>query len=282
MTPSIFAGIVSYNPEIDRLKEDIDAIYLQVDHVYVADNCSDNISAVDELCNSYGNVEIIHLDKNYGLAKALNTIFERSEASGAEWVLTLDQDSVANSDLIDIYKPYISDKKYNSLCTFWRIRALGGKSTGRSDGTIDGNIVKTDKCITSGNLVRVSAWRKIGGYKEEFFTDMVDYELCYKLRANNMDIYRINKVGFLHDLGAATERRFLTRKVYVFNHSAFRKYYVAKNTVYLLRFYPKAKSDGNLYSLIKLIIYTVLYETGKAEKLKSLFKGIYDGLTMKK
>ena len=42
----ISAGIVLFNPDIERLKENIDAVIVQCTHVYLVDNGSKNISEV--------------------------------------------------------------------------------------------------------------------------------------------------------------------------------------------------------------------------------------------
>ena len=45
---TIGAGIVTFNPDIGRLKENIDAILPQVSELVIVDNGSAN---VDEVCN---------------------------------------------------------------------------------------------------------------------------------------------------------------------------------------------------------------------------------------
>jgi rhamnosyltransferase len=43
----ISCGIVSFNPDIDLLQSNIEAIINQVEQIYVVDNGSDNVSAVE-------------------------------------------------------------------------------------------------------------------------------------------------------------------------------------------------------------------------------------------
>ena len=42
------AGIVTYNPDITRLVENINAIYNQVDNVIIVDNNSKNIAEIEQ------------------------------------------------------------------------------------------------------------------------------------------------------------------------------------------------------------------------------------------
>ena len=52
------AGIVTYNPDIQRLKANIDAITNQVYIVYCFDNGSDNINEIRRLLDAYDNVQL--------------------------------------------------------------------------------------------------------------------------------------------------------------------------------------------------------------------------------
>ena len=45
----IFCGIVTFNPDIERLKENILAIQNQVDSIYIFDNYSDNRKGIQSL-----------------------------------------------------------------------------------------------------------------------------------------------------------------------------------------------------------------------------------------
>jgi len=42
----VCAGIVLYNPSLDRLKENIKSIYNQVEEVFVVDNASNNLMEI--------------------------------------------------------------------------------------------------------------------------------------------------------------------------------------------------------------------------------------------
>ena len=93
------AGIVTYNPDIHRLRENISSIIRQVDHIVICDNGSRNINSIKEIIMSFP-IRVIELNENMGIAYALNKICEISIELGYEWVLTLDQDSVSPVNLI--------------------------------------------------------------------------------------------------------------------------------------------------------------------------------------
>ena len=45
-TIKIIATIVTYNPDIDRLSENIKSVYCQVDEIYIYDNASKNVNQI--------------------------------------------------------------------------------------------------------------------------------------------------------------------------------------------------------------------------------------------
>ena len=72
----IYAGIVSFNPDISRLEENINAIYSQVDKIIIVDNNSKNVSDINTITDKLKNVFLINNNNNFGIAKALNQIME--------------------------------------------------------------------------------------------------------------------------------------------------------------------------------------------------------------
>lgn len=129
-------------------------------------------------------------------------------------------------------------------------------------------------CITSGAFSKISAWEKIGKYDESMFIDSVDFEYCYRMRKNGFGVIQVKDVTLLHELGESSKKNFLFWKVNVTGHSAFRKYYIARNNVY----YPLKHHlwlhfiRGNIRNL-GLILIVLLYETPKKEKVRSICKG---------
>lgn len=69
----IGAVIVTFNPEIDRIRENINAIVNQVSCVLIVDNASKNITDIMELIDGIDSVKLITLKDNLGIAAAQNT-----------------------------------------------------------------------------------------------------------------------------------------------------------------------------------------------------------------
>ena len=72
----IAAIIVLYNPEMNRLHENIMAVYDQVDEVHLIDNTSNNIASIKEKYKNNKKISFQCNNTNCGIAKALNQGFE--------------------------------------------------------------------------------------------------------------------------------------------------------------------------------------------------------------
>ena len=268
----ISAGIVLFNPDINRLKENISAVIVQCTHIYLVDNGSNNIDEVKELLNQYNQskISILCNTENQGIAKALNQLTAAAQKGGFEWILTLDQDSVAPSNIAEEFEKYTNNLNAGMLCP-----VICDRNKGVVVEAKDG-YKEIDECITSGSLLNIKSWSEIGGFDESMFIDGVDFDICYRLRKSGYKILCIQSVVLLHELGRIEYHRFIFWKVLVKNHSAFRKFYIARNTVYLAR-----KEHTNIIKAIlqnvKLFLITVCYEDDKWKKSKKILQGTIDG-----
>lgn len=266
----IFAGIVSYNPDIDRLSDNLSAISPQLNEIVIFDNGSEFQSVIRKRIQNYHNVKLISSDKNIGIAAALNRLMEYGEKKNYIWMLTLDQDSVCNCNYITSIQSYLYIKP--------NIGIVAPVIIDRNIGVIGHNPVKeyacVNTCITSGAVINIKIWKKVGKYDESMFIDSVDFEFCYRVRKNGYKVIQIRDAQLLHEIGQSEHRKFLFWKVTVSGHSAFRKYYIARNNVY----YPLKHRlfihfiRGNWRNLYLLLIIT-LYENDKQQKIVSVLKG---------
>ena len=132
------AGITLYNPELDRLGQNIESILPQVKHIFLVDNGSCNLDEIKSLLDKFENVTLICNGENLGIAKALNQMCQAAYENGYEWMLTLDQDSVAESELIKKYSRYTEMEKVAILTPYFSLAFLSGSkcltksSNGRS------------------------------------------------------------------------------------------------------------------------------------------------------
>ena len=273
------AGITLYEPDIDRLLENIEAVLPQVDKLICVDNGSRNIEEVKEkIQNTSPKIEFIENGENLGIARALNQMFEYAEEKAYDWVLTLDQDSVCPANLMEEYRKYIDQIEHKDL------KDVGVISPKLVDRNFEKDIQTEkpydyiDKCITSASLTSVETWKKVGGFWEYLFIDFVDHDFCAKCQKQRIKIIRVNSVELLHELGNGEHHTFLGRRVTALNHSPFRKYYMVRNWLIYMHEHKDVidyKKVRNSYRFFYL--KTLLFEDEKFEKLKQMLKGRRDG-----
>ena len=276
----VLAGITLYNPNIDRLKENIDAIYSQVEEVVCVDNGSDDFKQIKQLLTSqYPEIVVIQNQKNLGVAKALNQMFAYAKENGFDWVLTLDQDSVCPDNLIKVYREVVS-----RLNEFEDLRHVGILCPQTVDRNFDSRTdyqekyILVDKCITSASLTSVKTWETVGGFWEELFIDFVDHDFCARCKEHGIKILQLNDVQILHELGNGVHHNFLGRRVTALNHRPMRKYYMVRNWIIYMHVHKDVieyKKERNSYRFF--FLKTFLFEKQKLEKLKQMRKGRRDG-----
>lgn len=274
----LYAGIVTYNPDISRFKENIGAIQNQVSRVVVFDNGSVNVKLIQEIISQWSNIVLIESNINIGIAAALNKLMDWGYVRKYEWMLSLDQDSVCDDNYVDRMKKYLTVES--------KLGIVAPVIIDRNVGVIGHNprseYTHVNTCITSGAFSNIKAWNLIGKYDESMFIDSVDFEFCYRMRKNGYGVIQVKDIKLLHEIGKSQKRKFLLWKVDVTGHSAFRKYYIARNNIY----YPLKHGlwiyfiRGNFRN-IWLIIITILYEQSKKENVSAICRGWKDAFKVR-
>ena len=271
-----FAGIVTYNPDIAVLSKNIVAISKQLYCIVIVDNASSNVMEVDELAARTG-AGVIHNIRNEGIARALNQLMEYGKNHNFEWMLSLDQDSVCPPDYCRKMAEMIKIVPNPGIVA----PTIIDKTVGIIGHHPDNEFQEVRTCITSGAFVKTDVWEEVGKYDEVMFIDYVDFEFCYRVRKHGYKVVQVRDVALSHKLGECEMRRFLFWKFRVNKHSAFRKYYIARNNIYyplkhrLLLMFVR----GNFRNL-RNMIYILIYETDKRNKITRLLKGWKDGFRL--
>ena len=270
----ILAGIVLYNPDVQRLQENVSAIAPQVECLVFIDNASKNMDEVKTVLPA--NSVVIHNDKNLGIATALNEILQYALDNDYDWALTLDQDTIAAGNMIEAYsKVAASNQHLGVICCKFRDRHY---ITEDEKLTSDRYVYS---CITSASMVYVKAWQEVGGFDDTMFIDSVDHDFCHTLWRSGWGVYKTIETEILQEVGTTTKSlRVHGHTYFVYNHSTFRYYYRSRNNVYEAR-----KNQNNLVGLYRALekifmIYLVWrYEQHKMAKTAKIIKGAWDGLT---
>ena len=269
---SIFAGIVLYNPNVDVLKKNIEAIINQVQRVILVDNHSNNGLEIQNLIKNY-DCYYVGLNQNFGIAYALNIICEYAVESGAKWILTLDQDSECLKNLIEMYLPYTNVGQITSL---YMDRNFPDELSGNKFQ----GVKEIEWCITSAALVNLSAWKDVKGFDNNLFIDVVDLDICLSMREKGYKIFEIGQVGFIHEIGQGKKIEFWEAKIKIWNHSPIRRYYNVRNNIIVAKKHGKSLIR-TMFGIVKHIFIIFVFENDKKNKLISAWKGIVAGVCYK-
>jgi rhamnosyltransferase len=291
--PDVCAGIVLYNPDPDRLLENIGAVLPQVGRVILVDNGSNEIDRIRALVGDRypGGVDWTFNGENKGIAFALNQIVSEAARLGFFWALTLDQDSICGQGLVRLLRaaartdpsiamvsPYIVDVNLISLESYKDMELP--------------EMEDVSLCITSGCLTCAGAVQKCGGFDNELFIDQVDHEMCIRLRRAGYRVVRANRAYILHEVGKSRElyllpslarltgNQWLARPKYISNHTPIRVYYQTRNLFYLLRAYPDCMGAPNRTywaGYCRGVALKLLREPQKLKKLAAFIRGVWDG-----
>mgnify|MGYP001622961911 CR=1 FL=1 len=252
----IAAGIVTFNPDIKRLKDNVNAILTQVDKVYIYDNGSKNCEEVSIFTANLSKVEIYTASKNDGLACALNGLMNMAFQDGFDWLVSLDQDSVMQENTIKEFIKYADRQDVAIICPF----AIDSRRK-YMKYEYTSEVEEINKCITSGSMTRLSIWDELGGFDEFLFIDLIDDDYCKKITLNKYKILRINTVLMNQEWGKIIPRsdrvvRFFVKLGEMLHNTNIQKlsykktvdprriYYTCRNILYLNKKYKNYGGIG--------------------------------------
>lgn len=264
------ATVIWYNPDTENI-ENIKTYIDYVEKVYIIDNSMNNNK---KLCSSLNNnkIEYVYNKKNLGIAKALNLACEKAISDGFKWILTMDQDSsFSSNDINEYFKSFDNIEKKN-IGIFSPKHILKNDINKIRD---DKKFLEIDHVMTSGNLLNLSAWEKIGKFDENLFIDEVDSEICFRMIENDYKVIQMNRIKMFHELGSLEKRNFFIKKISVLNHNYIRKYYIMRNKFYMFKKYKKYRVRY-VYYILNDFFKVIFYEKDKLIKLKYMFRGIND------
>ncbi len=279
----VCAIAVTYHPD-SEFPARLSRILRQVSALVIVDNSSGEaeIKMLRELAANPTITLVLNLD-NLGIASALNVGIQRATELGFAWVLLLDQDSYIDDDMVQtLFAVRAAFPDRDRLAVVGAgFRDINKVSQEPNDALGEG-WEEAESVITSGSLIPLKTHAAVGAFREDFFIDYVDTEYCFRARAKGYRVIRTQKPIMSHAIGTITRHRVLWINKWTFNHSADRRYYIARNDTVMLREYGHyvfglwaVKSFGRCVRLCKRI---ALYEQMRARKMFAVAQGGWDGV----
>lgn len=271
----IIGVVVWYHPA----QKEVEALELyrnDLPQVVVIDNSETNNYT---LCAQMPNVRYLSLGENKGIAAALNAGCKEAQKMGAEWVLTMDQDSRWDKHSVPQYIAEAEQyEAFDHVAIFAPFHDCDGHPETHKR---PGRFQQLRIIMCSGNLLRLKAWQEVGGFREDFFIDSVDDEICCHLRQKGWQIIRTNEILLTHHLGNGVQIVKIIHHPYT-SHAAWRYFYIARNMRWMVQLYPEMRKYYKKY-LRKELKRLVLYDwDDKCNKIKNYMRGLRAGCTVPK
>jgi rhamnosyltransferase len=280
----VCAITVTYHPDAS-FPVRIERILREVGALLIVDNGSDDAERGmlrDLAANPL--ITLLSNAKNEGIARALNMGIQRAEALGFKWALLLDQDTWLDEGtvqtLIAVSAAFPDRDRMAVIGSGYR--EVNSPPQEQTDEIAGDSWEEVESVITSGSMIPLRAHAVVGAFREDFFIDYVDTEYCFRARAKGFRVIRTRKPIMSHAIGAISRHRVLWMEKWTFNHSADRRYYIARNDTVLLREFGHysyglwaLKSLGRCVRLCKRI---ALYEEMKIQKIVAIGQGWWDGV----
>lgn len=265
----VLAIVVSYNG-LHTIRHGVNALRDQVGHVHIVDNGSEAESlAILDALEQDPHVTVQRLFENRGVGHALNLGVKHAREQGFSWLLTMDQDSVADLSMMGAYKAAI-DKHPEWVCLAPTLVANGNQ--------MEPEGILIAYAITSGNLVCVSIFDTIGLYDEGFFIDSIDFDFSLRLRKAGYSVFRVSRALMQHKVGEAIDVPQFLRRFYA-QHPAVRRYYMCRNFLYMVERYfvrfPRFIAKLALVHMIHVVLVGI-FDPTPLRSYRAMARGMGD------
>lgn len=290
----VHAVVVTYSPDLDALDALLAALVPQVRATWVIDN-GPGTPDLAALARRHG-ARLHALGHNAGIARAQNVGLELALDDGATHVLLSDQDSVPEPTMVDhlldglgrgerqergpvgAVGPIAGDVRSGSEELVYVPRRWGPRRARPADVDADG-LVDAAFLIASGCLLPADVVRDVGPMNADWFIDHIDLEWGLRARAGGYRLLAVTDARLDHSLGDRLVK-IPGRAQEVHVHSPVRTYYLARNTILLVRsgLLPAAWRVGYVVWLAKYAAFNVVAVPGRIERARRMMRGVADGL----
>ncbi len=270
----VFSITVFYNPRNDVLTG-LASCRDQVEEMVIVDNSEYlNLKLHNYIEKHFTNSCLIVNGKNLGIAKALNQGLEYAIKEGFEYALLMDQDSELFPEAVEKLRQCLDSDERIFIASPRRIDVNSAPIK-----NISTRYMRKLTCATSGSLLRLKHVKEVGYHDEKLFIDMVDHECCLRAVSRGLHVVIVNDAFMRHRLGMMCRKKILWINFYPTNHSALRRYYKARNSLYVWRKYAFKYPRYVLPAIANFIIEyleILLFEDAKLEKTRAVLTGFWD------
>ena len=268
------AVVVLYNPELDII-DNIFSYIDQLNKLYIVDNSEIPDQNIIAQLTHLKNIEYIVNKENLGIAKALNIAAFKAINDQYNWLLTIDQDSRSQTDMINNLLDFIQKNDMENIGIISPVQII------KLNQDIKYSVLfeEKDLVMTSGNILNLKIFERVNGFLDYLFIDQVDHEYCLRIRSSGYKIIQINNAFLDHQLGERKKIKFIFFSKERNQHSPLRIYYIFRNGLYVNKKYKKLFPEFNKYIknvFRNEIICTFLVSEDRIKKFKFIIQAYFD------
>lgn len=283
--------VVTFNPILEDLKRLISQLIMQQSNVVLVNNGAPIKEWMSLISDK---VFLIQMTSNEGIARAQNEGILFAKRHGSDGVFLFDQDSI----IPDKYIETIINTKISGNVGMLVPRVLDlntgfflePRTYSRNDATINidfpkkgeglQKVRKAAKPIASGSYIFINALESVGGMREDFFIDAVDTDFSFRLIENGYEILQLSNLVLNHKVGKKIRKNVFGKTFYLSNHNSKRRYYIARNNIWLWKIHRKKIQGINKDVIITLgsqLVYSI-FEENSLDKVIRFLCGIICGI----
>lgn len=215
-------SVILYNPDSSVINN-INSYIEMLSVLYVIDNSKESNEFILAELKNNNKVKITKNNENLGVATGLNIAARMALLDNYDWLLTMDQDSSFSNDNILKFSNYFDQFNADS--------SIGIMCPNTEINNNMPDIIENEHAITSGSIINLKVFDKVGGFDDYLFIDEVDADFSYKVNMNGYKVLKFPNIHMNHKLG---ESKLLGYFNYFFKkertiHNSFRIYYMVRN-----------------------------------------------------
>lgn len=294
---SVICIIVTYNPLCETLYRELAAISQW--HVTIIDNSSD-ASIVDSLrlwvSQSSEIRSLIQLTQNHGIAAAHNIGLRLAHSAGYEFALLLDHDSIPSEGLVeklyDVAKARLEAGDNLAAVGAKIVDPRSGKEHGfysmqwglwrasRCSSISSGALIPCEFLNSSGSLIYLPAWERVGIFDENFFIDHVETDWYMRARHMKFQVYGLCFGQLEHYMGDDIARWWFFGWRYMPRRSPRRHYTIVRNSLWMYRrnYVPLTWKLNNFLKLLFTLGYFSIFDKDRLNQFRQIMRGLKDGI----
>lgn len=268
---NVFAIIVTYQSDVDRLRQILAILRPQCPAVIVDNSLNDEKRNAIAACAVDDRVHYVSMQGNQGIGAAQNRGIVLARSLSADTILLLDDDSIPANDLVPALVACADRLGDHAIVGANALDHAGREISNARHAP--GAIVACRDMMSSGSLIRCPILDRVGPFDETLFVDGVDFDWGWRAARMGYTLHLCRATAIRHQLGEG-------KIAGVGYPSPIRHYFQYRNILSLMRrsYVPWGWRVSQMLKLHTKLLLIPLLMPEKGRRLRFAFAGIRDAI----